>query len=81
MKITNIHFIIPTIVLTLTLVSVVPLSNIGQMKLQTAYALDTLCPPGHECHCTPASGVYHDYDPDTGQNFNINTGCTEDTGH
>ncbi|HEY7572341.1 MAG TPA: hypothetical protein VH796_13320 [Nitrososphaeraceae archaeon] len=76
----NIHVLIPTIVLTLTLVLVTPPSNIGQMKQQTAFALDTLCPPDHECHCTPASGVYHDYDPNTGQTFNINNGCTDDTG-
>jgi len=76
----NIHVLIPTIVLTLTLMSVTPSSNMGQMKRQTASALDTLCPPGHECHCTPASGVYHHYDPITGQTFNINIGCTNDNG-
>jgi hypothetical protein len=76
----NIHVLIPTIVLTLTLMSVTPSSNMGQMKHQTAFALDTLCPPGHECHCTPGSGIYHDYDPSTGQIFNINIGCTNDNG-
>jgi hypothetical protein len=35
-----------------------------------------LCPPEHECSCTPASGVFHDHT--TG--FNINTGCTSDKG-
>ena len=49
-------------------------SSIDPPKKQTAFALDTLCPPGHESHCTPASGVYHDYDPETGRTFNINTG-------
>jgi hypothetical protein len=35
-----------------------------------------LCPPGHDCICTPASGVFHDRT--TG--FNINTGCTDNKG-
>lgn len=74
MKRTYVHFIIPAVVLTLAFVSAAPLSNTGQMKQQTAFELDSLCPPGHECHCTPASGVYQDYDPNTGQTFNINTG-------
>ncbi|HEY1248903.1 MAG TPA: hypothetical protein VGE97_07950 [Nitrososphaera sp.] len=77
----NIRILIPTIVLTLTLVSVTPPSNMVQTKQQTAFALDTLCPPDHECHCTPATGVYHDYDPSTGQVFNINNGCIDDAGH
>jgi hypothetical protein len=78
MKRMSILFLITAMVLTLTLVSVT--SSIGQPKKQLAFALDTLCPPGHECHCTPASGVYHDYDPSTGQTFNINNGCINDDG-
>jgi hypothetical protein len=35
-----------------------------------------LCPPGHECSCTPASGVFHDHT----NGFNINTGCTDNKG-
>jgi hypothetical protein len=35
-----------------------------------------LCPPDHECSCTPASGVFHDHT----NGFNINTGCTSDKG-
>jgi hypothetical protein len=35
-----------------------------------------LCPPDHECSCTPASGVFHDHT----NGFNINTGCTNDKG-
>jgi hypothetical protein len=35
-----------------------------------------LCPPGHECSCTPAIGVFHDHT----NGFNINTGCTSDKG-
>ena len=30
-----------------------------------------LCPEGHECICTPASGVFHDLTT----NVNINMGC------
>lgn len=30
-----------------------------------------LCPEGHECICTPASGVFHDLTA----NVNINMGC------
>jgi len=42
----------------------------------TAYGQDIpvtggLCAEGHECSCTPASGVFHDHT--TGDN--INTGC------
>ena len=77
MKGTSVLFIITSMVLMLTLASVTPSSL---PKQQTAFALDTLCPPDHECHCTPASGVYHDYHPSNGQTFNINTGCTNDDG-
>ena len=69
-----------TIAMALSLPLVLGMSSIHQPKQQTAFALDTLCPPGHECHCTPATGVYRDYDPSTGQTFNVNNGCIDDTG-
>jgi hypothetical protein len=43
-----------------------------------AFALDTACPLGHQCHCIAATGVYYDFDPGTGRIFSINTGCMED---
>jgi hypothetical protein len=43
-----------------------------------AFALDTACPLGHQCHCIAATGVYYDFDPRIGQTFSINTGCIED---
>jgi hypothetical protein len=78
MKRISILFITTAIVLIL--INVSDMSSLGQPKRQIAFALDTLCPPGHECHCTPASGVYHDYDPSTGRTFNVNSGCIDDTG-
>jgi uncharacterized membrane protein YgcG len=45
-------------------------------KLHNQLEKSGLCPPDHECSCTPASGVFHDHT--TG--FNINTGCTSDKG-
>jgi hypothetical protein len=47
-----------------------------KQKLHDQLEENGLCPPGHECSCTPASGVFHDHT--TG--FNINTGCTSDKG-
>lgn len=71
----------------MVLTLVLSVSMIAQLNQQTAFAdkkaierEGTLCPPGHQCSCNAATGVWHDFNPDTGQTFNINTGCTEDTG-
>jgi hypothetical protein len=77
-----------TIVITIAMVALVAaLGTMTTTQIQQAFgdkkALDeagTLCPPGHECTCTAASGVYHDYDPASGRTFNINNGCTSDNG-
>jgi hypothetical protein len=50
----------------------------ASISSNNAFALDALCPPGHQCHCIVATGVYYDFDPETGRMFSINTGCTDD---
>ena len=83
MKRLYILFIITATVLTLILS--VPM--ITQLNQQSAFAdkkaveeAGGLCPPGHQCSCNAATGVFHDTDPETGRAFNINTGCTSDAG-
>jgi hypothetical protein len=50
----------------------------ASISSNNAFALDTLCPPGHQCHCIIATGVYYDFDPETARVFSNNTGCIDD---
>jgi hypothetical protein len=50
----------------------------ASISSNNAFALDTLCPPGHQCHCIIATGVYYDFDPETARVFSNNTGCVDD---
>lgn len=76
-----------SVILMVAAVGTLSISLLAQLNQQSAFAdrkaleeAGGLCPPGHECSCTAASGVFHDTDPETGRTFNINNGCTSDSG-
>jgi hypothetical protein len=64
------------IILTLAASMIVGMSSYGMTTSVFAQGgeipiVGGLCPEGHECICTPASGVFHDLT----ENVNINMGC------
>ena len=50
----------------------------ASISSNNAFALDTLCPPHHQCHCIVATGVYYDFNPEEGRMSSINASCTND---
>jgi hypothetical protein len=68
-----------TIAMAIMFAALVGIATIlANISNNNAFALDGVCPLGHQCHCIAATGVYYDFDPGTRRTFSINTACTED---
>jgi hypothetical protein len=71
MKITSQNNIMLAIITVGVILTTASTSLTLVANAQDVPVIGGLCPEGHDCSCTPASGVFHDHT--TGDN--INTGC------